>query len=132
MIHFGHIAVIHFRRIAVIHAGHVAVIHAGMSVAHIGHAEERRLASGRDRRRHTGIGGQGGARVTGACHRLGEDGEGAGFLGADDHIVGLGDRDAELVDLHGLDIVAVGLDHGHRQSGNAHVEKGHRRGIDES
>ena len=124
MVHLGHIAMVHL--------GHTAVIHAGMSSAHVRHVEERRLALGRNRRRHAGITRQGGPGVTGARHRLGEDGIGAGFFRTDDHVVGLGDRDAELIDLDRLDIIAVGLNHGHRQPRNAHIEEGHRRGIDEA
>ena len=37
-----------------------------------------------------------------------------------------GDRNSEFVDRDRFDVVAVGLHHGHRQIGNAHVEDGHR------
>ena len=47
--------------------------------------------------------------------------------GLDDHVEGLGDGDAELVDRHRTHGQAVGGHDGHLQPGNPHVEVGHRR-----
>ncbi len=123
-LHPRHRAVVH------LHPGHRAVIHAAH--AHVGHRAQRPRVHRRDRRGHARPRGEGAAGIAAAVLGLGEDRVGAVSFGPHDHVVGLGDADAELVDRHRLDIVAVGLDHGHRQVGDAHVEDAHRRAVDEA
>ena len=52
---------------------------------------------------------QGGAGEAAAVDRLGLDRVGAVLARLDDHVVGLADADAELVDVDRLHVVAVGL-----------------------
>ena len=89
----------------------------GSSVGH------RRAQSGARRQR---AGGE-----PGAVHGLREDRERVLAGRLDDHVVGLGDRDAELVDGHRPHVLPVGRDDGHLQAGDAHVEVRHRRAVDE-
>ena len=74
--------------------------------------------------------GEGAAGVPDAVFRLGKDRVGAIHNRPYDHVIGLGNADAEFVDGHRLDVVAVGLDDGHRQAVDAHVED--RRAVDEA
>ena len=50
----------------------------------------------------------------------------------DQHVVGLRDTDAELVHADRLNVASVGGHHGHVEAGDAHVEQGHRRGVDDA
>ena len=136
---------------AVIHAGHrrhvvAAVIHRGVidrrrrrmravihaAMPHVGHAQQRPRIQRRHRRTQAFAHGQGAADVTGAAHVLGEHGEGVLAGRLDNDIEGLGDRDAELVDRYRVHVLAIDRDHGHLHAGNAHVEIGHRRTVDET
>ena len=149
MVHAGHRRVVHARHRAVIHARggrraglaharHRAMIHAGHAAAHVmGHAHVHHGQQlDRVQRRHVGLHAgarrQRGARVAGAVHGLREDGVGAVLGRFDDHVVGLGHGDAELVDLHRPHVLAVGGHHGHFQAGDTHVEVAHRRTVDEA
>ena len=116
MVHAGHRRVVHARHRAVIHARggrraglaharHRAMIHAGHAAAHVmGHAHVHHGQQlDRVQRRHVGLHAgarcQRGARVAGAVHGLRKM-VGAVLGRFDDHVVGLGHGDAELVDLH--------------------------------
>ncbi len=50
----------------------------------------------------------------------------------DDGVIGLGDPDLELVHLHRAHVLPVRLHDRQRQAGNADVEGGHRRGVDDA
>ena len=50
----------------------------------------------------------------------------------DQHVIGLTRAEAEFVDFHGFDVLAVGLHHCQRQSRDTHVVKGVRAAIDET
>ncbi len=76
--------------------------------------------------------GQCSGGVAGAAHVLAEDGKRVLAGGLDQHIVGFGGSDAELIDADRMDVLAIGGDHGHLQAGNAHIEVGHRGAIDEA
>src|SRR3546814_15007707 len=54
------------------------------------------------------------------------------FRSLDDNGIGFGQPDAEFVDRHRLDVLAVGRDHRHFQARNAHVEDRLRRAVDET
>ncbi|MBA7716847.1 hypothetical protein ES703_125929 [subsurface metagenome] len=73
-----------------------------------------------------------GASEACAVQRLSDDRVGPVFGGPHDHVVSFGVGDAEFVHNDRLDVVAVGLNDLHLQSGNAHVEVRHRRPVDES
>ena len=75
--------------------------------------------------------GERAACVTRAVERLREDRERIRARRRDEHVERLGRRDAKLVDGHGMHVLAVGCDDRHRQPGNPHVERRHRRAVDE-
>ena len=100
--------------------------------AHIGHGAQRARIHRRDGAAMPGARRKRAAGKAGAVLGLGEDRVGAVGLRLHDHVVGFGDADAELVDRDRRDIVAVGLDDGHRQIGDAHIENAHRRAVDEA
>ena len=109
---------------------HGAVVHAAH--AHVVHADQRARIGRRHRRAKPFGQRQGAAGVAAAVHGLGEEGIGALAARFDDHVVGLGHGDAQLVDADRLDVLSVGGHHGHLQAGNADVEIAHRRGVDEA
>jgi hypothetical protein len=49
--------------------------------------------------------------------------------GLDEHVEHLRRGDPRLVDEHGPNVLAVGRDHRHRETGNAHVERRHGRAV---
>ncbi|MCY1281560.1 hypothetical protein D9M70_303700 [compost metagenome] len=106
---------------------HAAVIH-----AHVGHADQRARVRLRYRGAQSLAHGQGAAGVAGAVHGLGEEGVGLVAGGLHQHVVGFGHGNAELIDAHRLHWLAVGGDHRHLQAGDAHVEVGHGRAVDEA
>ena len=63
------------------------------------------------------VGGSGSNHCSAAAFSAGAGGPQRSGGRLHDHVIGFGDADAEFVDGHRLDIVAVGLDHGHRQAG---------------
>ncbi len=142
--HAGHLRVVHAvhvhaRHLRMVHlAGgprrrampHGAVVHAAH--AHVVHADQRARIGRRHRRAKPFGQRQGAAGVAAAVHGLGEEGIGALAARFDDHVVGLGHGDAQLVDADRLDVLSVGGHHGHLQAGNADVEIAHRRGVDEA
>ncbi|MEA3221518.1 MAG: hypothetical protein OZX49_02640 [Immundisolibacter sp.] len=105
---------------------------AGMVHAHVHHAAQRPLAQRRHRRGHAKARRQRAAGVAAAVHGLGKHRVGAVLGRRDDHVVGLGYGDLQLVGLHRLHVLAVGLHHGHRQAGNADVEIAHGRAVDQA
>ncbi|MND93924.1 hypothetical protein D3C80_861260 [compost metagenome] len=157
VIHPGHGRWVHpaLRRGAVVHAGvvHRRMIHgtgrrsgaamagvcvgtavrAMIAMAHVGHAQlGTRIGLGY-RRAQTLAHGQGAAGVAAAVHGLGEQGIGVlTAIGGDDHVVGFRHAQTDFVDLHRLDVLAVGGDHGELEAGDAEVEVAHRRGVDQA
>ncbi|MNM52373.1 hypothetical protein D3C81_634510 [compost metagenome] len=125
-LHAGHIAHGH---VAVIHARHAAVVHAGH--AHVIHGHQGAWVQCRQRRYPSRLHRQGAACVASAIHRLGEQGVGR-FGRFDDNVEGFRHGNAKLVDAHRFDVQAIGGDHGHFQAGDAHVEVGHGRAVDEA
>jgi len=119
------------QRIAHLHAVHavpcamITVVH-----THVAHVEQRGLARRRDRRAGTGAARQRGEREAGAVHAFGDDGIGLGRR-RDDHVIGLGGGDLELVDLDRLHVLTVRRDHRHRQARDAQVEEGLGRPVDD-
>jgi len=119
-LHFAHFSV---RAVAV-----RAVRH-----AHIHRAKHRRRIQLRKRRRGQGdIRSQHAPRVSGAIQRLREDGVGAVVAGLDNHIVGFRHAEPQFLNLHRLHKLAVGGNHLQRKAGNAQIEEGHGRGVDEA
>jgi hypothetical protein len=100
--------------------------------AHVSHRAHRARIHRRDWRRHARARREGAAGIAAAILGLGENRVGPVSLGLDDHVIGFGDADAELVDRDWHDIVAVRLDDRHWQAIDAHVENAHRRAVDEA
>ncbi len=108
-----------------------AMIHAGVGGAHVRHVQDRpspalrrlgaQTLARRDRRE----------RVPRAVDRLGEQRVRDVRLRLDDHVVALGDADAQLIHRHRVHVVAVGRDDGHLEARDADVEEAHRRAVDE-
>ncbi len=114
----------------VVHARHAAVVHAAH--AHVGHGQVRHLAQGGNLGGHAHTRGQGRAPHARTVDGLRHDGVGAVLKRTDDDVIGLGDRNLELVHLDRADVLAVGLNHGHGQTRNADVEDRHGRGVDDA
>ena len=112
-----------------VHARHVVP---RMGHAHVGHGQQARRAQCRHLGLHAGTWRQGGERIAAAVHGFGEQGVGLVLPGLDDHVVGLGHGDTQLIDHHRLHIVAVGLHHGHGQARNAQIEIAHARAVDDA
>src|SRR3546814_1516094 len=70
-------------------------------------------------RSHANARSQRGARHARAVDRLAHDRKRLVFGRRDDDIVGFGNPNLELVDLHGHDILPIGLHDGELQAGNA-------------
>ncbi len=121
----------HVHARAVFGPGMVRARHAGHVAHHVLHFKRLRFVQHGHRRRHAGARRQRAARVAGAVHRLGEDRVSL-VPGRDDHVVGLGHADADLVHRHRLDVLAIGLDHSHLETRYANVEEGHRATVDEA
>ena len=98
---------------------------------HIRHGAQRPIVHRRNRRNHAYPRRERAADETAAILHLGKNGESSVRIGRHDRVVGLGRANTEFIDRHGLDFVAIGLDNGHRQAGNAHIENTHRRSINE-
>ena len=101
-------------------------------VRHVGHAQQRAAVQCRHPRGQAGAGGQGAAGKAGAAHVLGKHGEGVLPGRLDDHIKGLGGGNAQLVHADRVHVLAIGGDHGQLQPGDADVEMGHRRAVDQA
>ena len=99
---------------------------------HIRHAQNAGRPQHRQRPRHALARCQGGAGEAPAVDRLGLYRIGALLARLDDHVVGLADANAELVDIDGGHVIAVGLHDLELQAGNAGVEHRHRRAVDEA
>ncbi|MCY1528842.1 hypothetical protein D9M68_639630 [compost metagenome] len=132
VVHAGHLGMVHTRHLRVVHTRHVAMPHGAVIHAHVGHADQW----ARVRLRHQGTQafahGEGTAGVAGAVHGLGKNRVGLVARGLHQHVVGFGDGDAEFIHAHRFDRLAVGRDNGQFQAGNAYVEVGHRRAVDEA
>ena len=115
---------------AVIH-GHATVGTVIHRPHHVAHGERFGLVERRHRGGHAGARRQRAAGETRAIHRLGENRVGL-VAGRHDHIVGFGDAEADFVHRRRFDVLAVGLNHRHLESRDAHVEKGHRTGVDKA
>ena len=100
--------------------------------AHVLHGRERPRAQGRDVCRHARAGREGRAAHPGAVHRFGHQREGFVLRRLDDHVVGLGVGDLELVHLDWPHVLTVRRHDGHLQSWDAHVEDHLRGGVDEA
>ena len=99
--------------------------------AHVPHGQQRPVAQRRDLAAHAEPGRQRRDPHAGAVDGLGDDRVGAVLAGLDDHVIGLGRGDSELVDRDGPHVLAVGGDDGHRQAGNPQVEDRLRARIDD-
>ena len=125
--------------LGVIHAGVIHALHLGrafraaaMVHAHIGHGQQRRIAQSGHRRSRAGGGSKRGDCHAGPVHGFRHDGVGGQRAGLHQHIIGLGHANLQLVHLHGPHILSVGGHHRHRQTGDAQVEEGHRRPVDDA
>ena len=128
MIHTGHVTVVHA---AVVHTGHIAMIHTHMRHAHISHGQQGCRTQFGNLTLHFLTRSQGATGKTRAAHGFGEQGVSLVFLRLNDHVIGFGNADAQLIDRNRLHVVAIGLHHGHFQTGQAHVEVGHGRRVDQ-
>ena len=78
----------------------------------------------------THVTGQAGDAHAAAVHGLGNDGMAAGGR-TDDDVVCFRDTDLEFIDFDFVHLLAVGLDHRHRNAGNTQIEEGHGRPVDD-
>lgn len=114
------------------HAVHVAhVAHAHVAHTHVGHGGERARTERGHRRDHADLRSERGTRHAGTVPGFGDERIGP-RLRLHDHVIGFGDGDLEFVDRHGPHVQAVGLDDRQFQAGDAQVEVGHRRGVDDA
>ena len=120
----------HVRAAAAFHALHHR--HVVAAVAHVGHGQDRASIQCRHGRFEARPWRQRRARVAAAIHRLREDRVRLLFVGRHHHVEGFGNADAEFLDRHRMHGLSIGGHHGHAQAGNAHVEEGHRRTVDEA
>ena len=86
----------------------------------------------RDRRDHAEARRQRRAHLAGAVDRLGNEAIGLVGPGLDDHVIGFGDADLELVGLDRLHVLPIRGDHRHREARNPDIEIGHGRRIDDA
>ena len=100
--------------------------------SHVTHGQQGRFTEFRNIGGHAFARRQGAARKGRPPHRFTVDRVGAVLRRLHDHVIGLRDGNAELVNHDRLHIIAVGLHDGQLQPRNPDVEIGHRRGIDES
>ena len=114
-----------------LHRTHVV---AGVHVAmpHVGHAQDRTGIQWGDRRAQAFAHRQGAADVAGTRAVLGEEGVSVLPTWLHDDIKGFRRRDAQLVHRHRMHRLAIGGHHGQLQPGDAHVEVGHRRAVDQA
>ena len=115
-----------------VHARHVsAACHVHLAHAHVLHGQQRTLPDQGDRRDHAEARGQRRTDLARAVDRLGNKAVSLVRCRLDNHIVGFGDGDLELVSLDRLHVLPVGGDHRHRQPRDANIEVGHCRSIDD-
>ena len=88
---------------------------------HVGHAQGRPFAKGRNGRSHAGSRSERSHTHAGTIDTLGDNGEGA-VIGNDDQVVGFGIADLELVHLDRPNIDAVGADNDEFQAGDTDIE----------
>ena len=107
------------------------MIHTRMRHAHIGHGQQRRRTQRRNLTLHALTRRQSAAGKTRATHGFGEQGVSLVFLRLNNDVIGLGNANTQLIDRDRLHVIAVGLHHGHFQTGQAHIEVGHGRRVDQ-
>ena len=91
---------------------------------HVGHRQHGALPARRQGPDHPRARRQCATRESAPVRRLGKERVRAILRQLDDHVIGLGQRDPELVRLDRLDVLATHLDHRHRHAGHPHVEVG--------
>ncbi len=111
---------------------HGPMVPAAMGHAHVLHGQQGALPQRRHLGIHTGARRERAARIETAIDGLGHDGECLIRSGTNHHVVGFGNTDLELVCLHGVDVLTVGLHHRHGQARNAEIVDGHGGGIDDA
>ena len=114
-----------------IHSGHAAMVHAGHT-AHVSHGQARRFAQLRHGRFHTLFRGQCCPGIARTSHGFGKNGVRLLILRAHNHVVGFGHTNPEFVHVNRLNVVAIGLDHGHIKTGDSDIEIGHRGRVDKT
>ena len=101
-------------------------------MSHVRHAQDRPRIHRRYRRAQAFAYRQRAADVAGAADILREDRECVLAAGRHDDVEGFRRCDAEFLDRHRMHVLPIHRDHGHRQAGDAHVEVGHRRAVDDA
>ena len=107
-------------------------VHAGHVHPHILHRQQRTGAQRRDGGDHADLRRKRRADEAGAVDGFGDQSVGGCVGRLDDHVIGFGDADLELVGFDRLDMLAIALHHGHGQAGQADVEIGHGRSVDDA
>lgn len=110
-----------------IHTAHAAVIH-----THVAHGNQRTRVGAGYWCTQPLLYSKGAARIASAIHGLCKHGIRLFAVWFDDNVVGLGHGDTELVDADRFDVQTIGRNHSHLQARDAHIEIGHRRGVDEA
>ena len=110
-----------------IHTAHAAVIH-----THVAHGNQWTRVGAGYWCTQPFLYRKGAARIASAIHGLCKHGIRLFAVWFDDHVVGLGHGDTELVDADRFDVQTIGRNHSHLQARDAHIEIGHRRGVDEA
>ncbi len=119
------------RMVHALHARHSASGMRGMvHHPHVRHGQRGDLAQGGRGGDMPLVTGQAGDAHAAAVHGLGNDGMAAGGR-TDDDVVCLGHTDLEFIDFDFVHVLAVGLDHRHRNAGNTQIEEGHGRPVDD-
>src|SRR5699024_1593583 len=106
----------------VIHTIHGHIIFHIHLHAHIFHGAFRTRPQVGHGRGHAFAGRQGAAGIAAAIHRFSKHRVWLLFFGLDDDVVGFSNADTELIHRHRLHVLAVHVNHGHLQSGDAHVK----------
>ncbi|MNS44263.1 hypothetical protein D3C72_767030 [compost metagenome] len=119
------------RAAGIVHGGFLACAHV-MRHPHIHHAQQLHAVQRGYVRLHAGARRQRGAGVPRTVHGLREDGVGTLVFGFDDHVIRFRHANAEFLYVHRSHVLPVGGHHRHLQAGNAHIEVGHRRAVDEA
>src|SRR5688572_33379980 len=100
---------------------------AGVStMAHVGHGQYRTWIELRQRCMQAFAHCEYAGREARAPHILRKDCECVLPCGRNDHIQGLGNSDAKLIDAHRMDVLTVSCHHGHPETRDPYVEVRHR------
>ena len=108
------------------------VIHARHVHSHIAMAEGWGRVHRGDFGAQVDISRQSAARITGSVDTLGKEGVGGVGFRFDYDIVSFSHAYAEFIDAYRLDILAIGGDYSHFQTGNAHIKNGHGGAVDKA